>query len=547
MTLETLFPDIPGLEFQSISKPDDSILIHVGISSKKTLCPVCHQECSRIHSKYNRLFSDLPWAGHVVIINLTARKFFCDHDDCTRKVFTERLGHELLPYARRTIRLTAQLTAIGFATGGNLGSTLAKILGIFISPSTILRILHKTPDKNHATPKVLGVDDWAFRKGNSYGTILVDLEEQRPIDLLPDREASTLENWLKDHPGVEVISRDRASAYSSGAKAGAPDAIQVADRWHLLKNLGDALKRMLNAYNRELRLAAKDIALAERAQETKQLEKEQHQPKYVAKEKTALDNDASPAKPRISKHHLNFLEVKKLKEKGNSINSIRRHTGLHKQTIKRYLQYEEYPEPVSVSTYNIEIKDYEEHIQKRWKEGERNGKQLWREIKEQGFTGSFQSVYRLINNYPRNPGKEKLPPPIKIKAWSARRVSVLLGRDIDTLKEDEQMYLKAFIKHCPDASEANTLALQFKEMTNKLKTEMLDPWIEKAKTSGIVALENFAAGLKNDYAAVKNAVSLKWSNGQVEGQVNRLKTIKRQMYGRASFHLLRKRVLMDTS
>lgn len=357
-------------------------------------------------------------------------------------MFTERLGYELPPYARRTNRLNDQLTAIGFATGGNLRSTLAKVLGVFISPSTILRILHRILDKNYDTPKVLGVDDWAFRKGNSYGTILVDLEKRKPIDLLPDREASTLKNWLKDHPGVEVISQDRASAYSSAAKVGAPDAIQVTDRWHLLKNLGDALKRMLNTYNRELRLAAKDIALVERDQETEQLKKEQEKKdakeEKIAKEKTNIDNAAIQANTPISKHQLNFLEVKRLKEEGNSIKSIHRHTGLHRQTIKKYLKYEEYPEPISASTYDIEIKEYEEHIQKRWKEGERNGKQLWREIREQGFTGSFQSVYRLINKYPRNSDKEKLPPPIKIKAWSARRVSILLGRDINTLKEDEQ-------------------------------------------------------------------------------------------------------------
>lgn len=547
MALETLFPDLPGLELQNISKSDDSFLVHLGISLEKTLCPDCHQDCSRIHSKYYRHITDLPWAGYAVTINLSTRKFFCDHSNCERKVFTERVGQELPPYARRTKRLNNQLRAIGFATGGNLGAALSKTLGIITSPSTILRILHRHPGTGCDTPKVLGVDDWAFRKGNTYGTILVDLEKRKPIDLLPDREASTLEAWLKDHPGVEIISRDRASAYASGAKAGAPDAIQVADRWHLLKNLGDALKRMLNTYNRELRLAAKDIAQTEQGQEVEKVNSEQKNKEEQAKENTVIDNIAILTETGLSKNHLNFLEVKRLEEKGNSIRSIRRQTGLHRQTIKKYLKYEEYPEPVPVFTYKIEIRDFEEFLQKRWKEGERNGKQLWREIRKQGFTGSFQSVYRLINKYPRDPEKKKLPPPLKIKAWSARRVSILLSRDIETLEEEEQKYLKAFIKHCPEATKANSLAREFKEMTDKLNVDLLDPWIEKAINSGIAALKNFAVGLKNDYDAVKAAVSLKWNNGQVEGQVNRLKTIKRQMYGRASFRLLRKRVLMDSS
>jgi transposase len=219
---------------------------------------------------------------------------------------------------------------------------------------------------------------------------------------------------------------------------------------------------------------------------------------------------------------------------------------LHRQTIKRYLKYEEYPMPVRQKR-NKKIAEYEDYIQQRWHQGERNGQQLWREIKEQGFTGSFQSVYRLIRTYPGNTDKEKLPPPLKIQAWSARRASRLLGKQMDSLKQEEQVYLKAFMEHCPKAKEANSLALQFKEMTDKLKESMLDPWLERVANSNITALKNFASGLKQDYDAVKAAVSLEWSNGQVEGQVNRLKMIKRQMYGRASFELLRKRVLTNSS
>lgn len=466
-------------------------------------CPECGTKSTRMHSSYTRKLLDLPWAGVPVRARVRIRKIYCDNPACHRKIFAERLGDELKPYARRTGRLNKHLNAIGFALGGNAGSRLATFVGMPVSSSTLLRTLLNTDDEYHRTPRTLGVDDWAFRKGDTYGTILVDLENNKPVDLLPDREAATLEKWLKSHPGVEIISRDRAGSYAQGAGAGAPDAIQVADRWHLLKNLGDALKRMLDKHNQELRLAAVDIAEAKRKKEVEAEGKSQKQSTPLEEAK-AFDTTNITTE---SKFELNFKKVKSLQEQGASIKSIHRQTGLHRQTIKRYLKYEEYPEP-ALRGQNTEIAGYEDYIRERWNQGERNGNQLWREIKEQGFTGSFQSIYRLIKGYPRDTDRAKLPPPLKIRAWSARKVSILLGKEMGLLKEEEQSYLKAFIRHCPKAEEANSLALEFKEMTNELKGNRLDPWLKKVADSGITALKNFARGLKQDYGAVKAAVSL---------------------------------------
>ncbi len=543
MLPDSLLPSSNFLELCRLEKQDDCFLIHLQSKLQDGICPECGTKNSRRHSSYIRKLLDLPWAGIPVRVQVTIKKIHCDNPRCHRKIFAERLGEELKPYARRTGRLNQHLNAIGFALGGNAGSKLAAFIGMPISSSTLLRVVLNTDDEQINTPRVLGVDDWAFRKGNNYGTILVDLEKNKPVDLLPNREAATLEKWLKAHPGVEIISRDRASAYSQGAKAGAPDAIQVADRWHLLKNLGDALKKMLDRYNKELRLAAEDIAKAERKEKMGDIEKDKKDKVFIKKATKMVENNTAITE---SKFQLNFKEVKRLSKEGASIKSIHRQTGIHRQTIKRYLKYDEYPTAVQ-HKLNKEVADFEDYIRKRWNQGERNVKQIWREIKEQGFTGSFQSIYRLTKNYPRDTDKEKLPPPLKIQAWSARKVSILLRKEMDSLEEDEQIYLKAFMKHCPKAKEANSLALEFKEMTDKLKVSLLDPWIEKAQNSGITALKNFASGLRQDYDAVRAAVSLEWSNGQVEGQVNRLKMIKRQMYGRASFELLRKRVLMDSS
>lgn len=543
MTLEKLYPNIPGLVHEGTTYEEELISVNFSICLKSVPCPDCRMACSRVHSNYKRCFSDLPWAGYQVRIILVARKFFCDNSNCERKIFTERLGAEVKPYARKTLRLDNKLVSIGFATGGNAGAKLCKNLGMPTSPSTVLRLLHASPTTVYETPRVLGIDDWAFRKGHNYGTILIDLERRIPIDLLPDREVATVRAWLESHPGVEIISRDRASCYSQAAEQGAPQAIQVADRWHLLKNLGDALKRMLDNHNKEIRLAAKEIAEKER----KLVEKSVLQSTPEAKEIKGEQNNLSTNNTKQTRYELNFLEVKRLKKEGCSIRSIHRQTGVHRQTIKRYLKYDTYPEKDKVGGNPSSALPFEEYLRRRWSEGETRHMQLWREVKEKGYTGSPSSIYRLVSKYPKDTTLKDLPTPLKIKVWSARKVCMLLNRPFESLDEEKQNFLRVFYKLCPSANIASQLARKFKEMTDKLRRKKLDGWIESAKESNIPALNNFARGLLQDYDAVKAAVSLKWSNGQVEGQVNRLKNIKRQMYGRGSLELLRKRVLASSN
>lgn len=543
MTLEKLYPNIPGLTYRGTHYEEEIILINFSICLESIPCPKCRTACSRVHSKYKRCFADLPWASYQVKIILLARKFFCDNGNCEQKIFTERLGNEVKPYARKTRRLDDKMISIGFATGGNGGAKLCKTLGMSTSPSTVLRLLHATPAMDYETPRVLGIDDWAFRKGHNYGTILVDLEKREPIDLLPDREVATVKAWLESHPGVEIISRDRASCYSQAATQGAPQAIQVADRWHLLKNLGDALKRMLDNHNKELRLAAKKIAEKERKLEENSIKKITSE----AKENTRNQNDLSTKNKKQTRYELNFLEVKRLQKEGCSIRSIHRQTGAHRQTIKRYFKYDTYPEKGYISSQPSSALPFEEYLRKRWSEGETRHMQLWREVKEQGYTGSPSSIYRLVCKYPKDTSLEDLPTPLKIKVWSARKVSMLLNKPFESLDEEKQNFLRVFYKICPAANIASQLARKFKEMTDKLRRKKLDGWIESAKESDIPSLKNFARGLLQDYDAVKAAVSLKWSNGQVEGQVNRLKNIKRQMYGRGSLELLKKRILANSN
>ncbi len=236
MAQPTLLPDPTCLHLKLLNASEAAITAVVTTSAEEAECPLCHGRSTRIHSRYVRSVADLPWMGCAVRLELHVRRFFCVNPQCPRQIFAERLPTIVAPYARRMTRLTDVFTLIGFALGGEAGKRLVAGMGLATSPDMLLRLIGSQPEEQAPTPRVQGVDDFSFCKRKSYGTILIDLERRIPIDLLPDREAATLEKWLKEHEGVEIISRDRGGPYAEGAKRGAPDAQQVADRWHLLAN-----------------------------------------------------------------------------------------------------------------------------------------------------------------------------------------------------------------------------------------------------------------------------------------------------------------------
>ena len=426
MDASTLLADPTAIRLEKIIPSRSSLTLVVIATPAQAECPRCHRPSTRVHSYYTRKVAYLPWHGVAVRLDLRARRFRCQNSLCTKRVFCERLPRVVAYYGRKTARLDDALRLIGLLLGGEAGARATRRLAMRTSPDTLLQRVRTSVKSCSPTLRVLGVDDFAFRRGQRYGTILVDLERHRVIDLLADREAATLSAWLKRHPGVKVVSRDRSPTYAAAITEAAPSAVQVADRFHLLMNVRETVEKVMMRQNRLLR--SRTLAA----------------PASIA---PLAENDA--------------------------------HAGCRLRLLP--------------------------HLRK---------------------------VKRMRRR--RASPRLRLP--------SAREASWLLLR-VDELTDEERPVVELLLRLSPDVARAQGLALSFIELVKERRVDDLRGWLIEAGRSGVAEFASFANGVTADLQAVRAALSCDWSQGQVEGQVHRLKLIKRQMYGRGKPDLLRARVL----
>lgn len=587
--LSALLPHLNGLQLETYSLSEEGVTVTVASGRHSAQCPICQRRSRRIHARFMRTLADLPWGGQVVRIHLEGRRFRCTNHRCPRQTFRERLPQLALPYRRRTQALSEALKAIGFALGGQPGARLARLCQMPVSRMTVLRLVRAAPAPSPPTPRVLGVDDWAFRRGRLYGTILVDLERHCPVDLLPDRTAATLAAWLRAHPGVEIASRDRGGAYADGIRHGAPGALQVADRFHLVKNVGDVFEQVLVRQAAVLRHVAAEVDAEAQASAATTADACTQAPADSAgyssgtfgESGAALGGDppvaarstttASPAcgdeppelapvtrsererlarrERRLARYHA----VHAAAQSGMTQRQIARTLGLGRETVGRFLCADGFPEQ-SRRHRHSRLEPYQPYLREQWDAGVQDAAALWRALRARGYTGAASTVRQFLARWRHRPGgwarcgrrpRSAVPTAAPAPACprSPHRTRWLLLRPDLARDTTEQRYIERVVERCPQIAQARELVLQFLALVRERAAPELGAWLAAAQHSSIVELCGFARGIRRDEAAVRAALSLNWSQGQTEGQVNRLKTLKRQMYGRAAFPLLRQRLL----
>lgn len=544
--LSSLQPMGSAVRIHGLRVEPDEIVAEAEILTAMARCPHCGDESRRIHSKYARRLSDLPCVGRRLQLVVTVHRFFCDNTKCPRRVFCERIEGMAATYARTTAPLTQSHQGIGLALGGEAGARLARKLSMPTSADTLIRRVRGVGEEPGPPPRFVGVDDWAIRKGQRYGTILIDLERSRVIDVFPGRDGEALKEWFRANPQVKVIARDRWSAYAKASTEGAPQATQVADRWHLLKNLREAIERLFARFSPEIREATL-AASTSASEEIASAPVDVANAPVTAATTFAASNEAVAGNQQARQER--HRQARQLHAEGHSIRSIARRIRCNRETVRRYLTESKCPDWSRRKRTASQLDEHRQSIEAWIGEGGRHWTDLYRVLKRQGMLASYDAVRRYVRsrygNKPRLDPRTKSPPPRPLPTPpTARSLSFSFIRRPQTPSVNASPTLLERLREgIPGLNVGLGLASEFASMVRKTLDQPLDQWLSKVAESDVKELKNFAAGLRDDKLAVANAMTERWSSGPVEGHVHRLKQIKRSMYGRAGLDLLMARVV----
>ncbi|WP_411118371.1 ISL3 family transposase [Streptomyces sp. 058-1L] len=487
---------------------DDGEVIRVAARTRDVplACPVCRVLTGKVHGYHRRTVADVPVDGRKVVVHVRVRRLVCRVLGCRRQTFREQVPGLMERLQRRTTRLTGQVSAVVKELCGRAAARLTRSLAVPVSFATALRLLRRIPIPAVRIPRVVGVDDFALRRRHRYATIIIDAETGERIDVLPDCEAASLEAWLLEHPGVEIVCRDGSATYAEAIRRAIPDAVQVSDRWHLWRNLCDKVLAEVRA----------------------------HAPCW------ATANPPRPGGVHEQTTRERWHKVHDLLGRGvGLLEECSRRLDLALNTVKRYSRI---PEPSAerlAPRYRSTLVDpYREHLRtRRAAEPSVAVTQLFREIKAQGYTGSHNLLVRYLTQG-RAEGNRPVTTP--------RHATRLLLTHPEHLRTKDTALLATLATARPEMAQLWLLIGEFTHLLTPAKSNdaRLTEWINDVRAAGLPHLHSFCNGLELDRAAVNAGLTLPHHNGRTEGVNTRTKRIMRQMHGRAGFDLLRHRILL---
>jgi transposase len=490
--------------------------IHLKSEVDSNCCPVCSVKTYSKHSSYTRKVADASIFGNNVQLLLEANKFFCKNSKCSRHVFTERFSKFINTYGRITCRLEDLLSKLSFELSAEKLAKLSNFLGVNRSADYFIRLIRKISKERTESQSIhIGVDDFAFRKGVSYGTLVCDLDTRKPIDLINSRNTVDFKDWLLTNPQIKIVSRDRATTYTKAISEVNPTIIQISDKWHVMKNLLDIVKEIIS---HEFPNGFYETAKINTPKKT-------HTIQLTDKQKT---------KWKV------ISNVKKLHAEGNSERAISKATGLHRKTVSKYLKLEHAPQRKRISRKSM-LDEYREHI-KQCILLKKSAKKIYSEIIKKGSKASFSLLRYYIYNMSAE-GLTNIPKNNKIKLASRFKVISLFWKKTDTITCKELTLLNKILEYNKNFTELYICIQLFRNIFVNKNKELLETWISTNIHSNFSKIKNYAIRLKKDMKSIENSLDYAYTNGILEGNVNRVKTIKRIMYGRANFDLLKAKVL----